>query len=169
MNQPAAVRTPGLRFSRPSGTLARSPIQPAIGTLRPESDSACHRNPPPGSARTRPKRHCRGWRMSVPDYRPSRPGWILALPGASFTGRLASRWRFRAHSSGSRTIPARASRWRSVRIRPGVSRADGATRPVARPQPALLAREPESGMSITGLVRADNYYRQIECVGADGY
>ena len=47
---------------------ARTPIQPAIGTLRPDS----------------PERALSAiaadWRMSVPDSRPSRPGWIVALP-----------------------------------------------------------------------------------------
>ena len=57
----AADRTPGLPFILPSGTLARTPIQPAIGTLRPEApERALSANRAHGG-------------MSVPESRPRRP------------------------------------------------------------------------------------------------
>ena len=116
----AAVRTPGLRFILPSEPSARSPIQPAIGNPRPEA---------PGNAL---RAIVADWRMSVPDNRPPRPGWILALPGASFI-RLA----------GSRGDGA------SGRIRPGVEpyrpvRADGASVPCA------FVRESREPMALPG-------------------
>ena len=83
------VRTRGAWRARAS----RRVNPPPIG-LR-DSGSSCHREPSPrvrfslpsGTLRPEaPKRALSAivadWRMSVPDYRPSRPGWILALPGA---------------------------------------------------------------------------------------
>ena len=63
----AAVRTPGLRFSLPSRTLRPEAPERALSAIVAD------------------------WRMSVPDYRPPRPGWIVALPGASFIRLAGSR------------------------------------------------------------------------------
>ena len=85
----------------------RSPSDRHPGDTRPGVRSPS-RNPPPGvrfslssfmPARKRQEARygpsSRIGRMSVPDYRPSRPGWIVVRFRVHSSGCLASRWRFR--------------------------------------------------------------------------
>ena len=72
--------------------------------------------------------------MSVPEYRPAAPRMDCGASGRIVHWQAREPMAIRAHSSGNRTIPARASRWRF--------------RPVARPQSAYGRASREGGMSV---------------------